>query len=104
VAAPSTAADPAADPVPARQQQQQQQQLGDSAPTDKKKVSFVSLGCPKNVVDGECWMKLGGARRVYKLRSCPLPVGPLCTSQQPGCVCTAAAWCLIYCWACRTHL
>jgi hypothetical protein len=30
-----------------------QQQAASSSAQDRKKVSFVSLGCPKNVVDGE---------------------------------------------------
>lgn len=82
VAAPSTAAAPAADPVPTGQQQQQQ--LGDSTPTDKKKVSFVSLGCPKNVVDGECIKDPEGALSKYELWSCALDVGPPAPLQQWG--------------------
>lgn len=46
-AAASSTAPPAAAEVPA------QQQAGSSSGQDRKKVSFVSLGCPKNVVDGE---------------------------------------------------
>lgn len=40
---------------PGQQQQQQSHDAGSSSisPEQRKKVSFVSLGCPKNVVDGE---------------------------------------------------
>jgi hypothetical protein len=43
----------AASTAPPGQQQQQQSEGVDSAEQQRKKVSFVSLGCPKNVVDGE---------------------------------------------------